>query len=38
VLHLDLHFSRFEHGKQLKQGLGHSLHVIVPDKSFITKG
>jgi hypothetical protein len=38
VLLLDLHFSSLENGKQLKQGLSHSLHVVVQDKSFIAMG
>jgi hypothetical protein len=38
VLLLDLHFINFEHGKQLKQVLGNSLHVVVQDKSFIARG
>jgi hypothetical protein len=38
VLLLDLHFSSFEHGEQLRQGLRHSLHVVIQDKSFIARG
>jgi hypothetical protein len=38
VLLLDFHLSNLEHIKQLRQGLGHSLHVVVQDKSFIARG
>jgi hypothetical protein len=38
VLLLDFHLRSFEHCKQIRKGLSHPLHVVIQEKSFITRG